>query len=191
MKSRLVIAIVMVGITLLSMTSSVLAYGEGKLAPPELDKTEANRWANSLPTARPYLARIWGIDQRTAEAYGAQYKMPTCGIAASDPTGNTPASSTIAIPKGDSYYEITLSTANTGSTSWGTKNPYIEPFVPIPVDYSKPEEDKVVALAYYEYPPTLDRTQGVRWGQALPSARFYLARLWEVPMETAAEYGAR
>lgn len=168
----------------------VNAYGEKDYAPPQLDDQQSTKWINTLPWSRPYLARMWDVDQRTAELYGAQYQMPVCGLAASDPTGKAPASATISIPKGDSFYEYLVPQGHNTNTGWNREIPYIAEFEPIPIDYSKPQEDILISLAYYEYPPMLDRYQGVRWGQSLPSARMYLARLWDIPEEIAIQYGA-
>jgi hypothetical protein len=47
--------------------------------PPQLDEQQGTRWVNALPTARPYLARLWEVPQQVAEFYGAKYKMLACG----------------------------------------------------------------------------------------------------------------
>jgi hypothetical protein len=47
--------------------------------PPQLDEQQGVRWVNSLPTARPYLARLWEVPRQVAEFYGARYKPLACG----------------------------------------------------------------------------------------------------------------
>ena len=66
-------------------TSTVFAYSDSPLskAPPELDEQQASRWINSLPTARIYLARLYGVSKEIAKRYGARYKCPSCGSLAS------------------------------------------------------------------------------------------------------------
>jgi hypothetical protein len=181
----LVIGLVLVAVCILFIMAGAVAaddnFGDNPLsfAPPGLDNQQATRWINCLPWARPYLARLWGIDQQTAEKYGAEYKMPTCGLAAynpSAPTGWFPNPSGFpAVPGGD---------------RWDRNDKYIEQFTPIPIKYPD-YSDYRPNIVKYEAPPQLDSVQTARWAQALPWARWYLAKIWEIPEATAAEYGAR
>lgn len=41
-------------------------------APPQLDMVQAARWHQALPSARKYLANLWGISNEEAEKYGAR-----------------------------------------------------------------------------------------------------------------------
>lgn len=67
----------------------------------------------------------------------------------------------------------------------------IHTYTPLPVDYPKLEEVAKPQPVVYNVPPGLDQTQSIRWGQALPSARAYLARLYNIPKEIAKQYGAK
>lgn len=172
----------------IALASDPYAY-----APPQLDEQQKVRWVNSLPQSRLYLARMWGINQETAEFYGALYKPPTCGFATipvdSAPLGVTVISITdLSSPLG--YKEIPIGVDASLGSQWGNTPKYIEEFNPIKIDYSKPENDIITAVIQYNYPPGLDKVQATRWGQALPSARIYLARLWDIPKDVAVEYGA-
>lgn len=57
--------------------------------------------------------------------------------------------------------------------------------IKIRIPTTKPNEIR------YDAPPSLDKAQMIRWGQALPSSRVYLARLWDIPKEVAEQYGAK
>lgn len=204
--------LVILGAMIFLSSTPVMAYGDKIYAPPQLDEQQANLWLNTLPASRPYLARMWDIPQPVAEYYGAMYKMPVCGYYSTLPDfgdNQIPLPTTIIgipIPPLDPWGDPDPITGKPrvpdsiwnkpigdeySNEPWGIAQVYIEQFEPIKIDYSKPQEDKLVALSYYEYPPMLDRYQGVRWGQALPTARMYLARLWDIPTEIAVMYGAR
>ena len=120
-------------------------------APPQLDEQQASKWINSATWARPYLAKLWGVDQRIAEYYGAEYRMPDEG---------------------------------------GRMGKHIETYIPIPVKYDKTDLSGVIPVSQYNVPPGLDDVQSKRWGEALPSARIYLATIWNISREEAEKYGA-
>ncbi len=166
---------IVISLILVMIPSAVLAgdFDDNELsfAPPELDQTQAARWVNSLPTSKVYLARMYGVDQRTAEKYGAMYKLPINGL--------TPASSTA------SSFSPT-----TGGTRWDINFKTIETYVPLTVEYIKPEQPTPLEVKY-DVPEQLDSSQAARWQQALPWARWYLARLYGISEETARKYGAR
>lgn len=44
--------------------------------PPQLDIIEAQRWRDAMPSAKPCLARLYGVPQDTAKIYWANYKIP-------------------------------------------------------------------------------------------------------------------
>jgi hypothetical protein len=148
MKIKYLTAIIFTILMLVLVPGTVFARcpceGEDQ-APPQLDEQQASKWINSLHTARPYLARLWEVDQRTAEYYGAEYRMPNEG---------------------------------------GWMGKHIETFIPISVKYDKTDLSGVIpAVSQYNVPPSLDDVQSKRWGQALPSARVYLARMWNIPKD--------
>lgn len=63
-------------------------------------------------------------------------------------------------------------------------------FTPIPIEFPEPECTYCPVIVKYDVPPGLDVIQATRWGQALPSARAHLARLYGIDQETAQLYGA-
>ena len=42
-------------------------------APPQLDVIQAFRWRQASPSAKPHLAKIYGVSPDVAELYGAKY----------------------------------------------------------------------------------------------------------------------
>ncbi len=152
----------------------VLAF-DPPAAPPQLDQQQASKWVNTLPWSRPYLARLWDVPPAEAEKYGAVYKMPICGISgiSSDKTSG-----------------FSSSGFNTIDTRWDRVIPVIEQFKPIPYKIPQYDISGVPPQNPYEYPPSLDAAQGIRWGMALPTARAYLAKIWDIPKELAERYGA-
>ncbi len=153
------------------------------IAPPQLDEQQANRWVNTLPTARPYLARMWEIDQRVAEYYGAEYKTPLCGGQFQNVSG---------FNAGDSATNPYIQPPrNEIGDRWNVNFKTIKEFTPIKIEYPQPDNDILTTIIHYDFPPGLDSVQSIRWGQALPSARVYLARLWDISVVEAIKYGAK
>jgi hypothetical protein len=149
--------------------------------PPQLDCQQANRWINANPWERPYLARLWEIPQNIAEYYGAQYKLPVCGLSLSNGGFNG----------GDSLTNPYIrQSPNEIGTRWDVNFKQPEIFIPIPIEYTKPIPNITIEIKY-SVPPSLDNAQAIRWGQSLPSSRPYLARIWDIPIEEAIKYGAR
>lgn len=62
--------------------------------------------------------------------------------------------------------------------------------VTTPVKYPELPKSEPIVIKY-NAPPNLDIVQQARWGQALPSARKYLAVLYGISDEEARQYGAR
>lgn len=140
-------------------------------APPGLDQQQAQRWVNSLPWARVYLARLYNIDPRVAETYGAEYKSPTCGLALLEGKAS------------DYSYDFGA------GARWDVVFKPIEPFTPLQIPkYEQSKPSPIVVK--YDAPPSLDIIQQARWGQSLPWAKAYLARLWDISKEEALKYGA-
>lgn len=42
-------------------------------APPQLSVTQAFRWMNAMPSARPHLAELYGVSPEIAKLYRARY----------------------------------------------------------------------------------------------------------------------
>ncbi len=149
-------------------------------SPPQLDEQQATRWINANPWERPYLARLWEVSPKIAEFYGAQYKMPVCGLNLANGSFSGGDSST------NPYIQ---QSRNEIDTRWDIGFKQVSTFVPITIEYPKLETPQEIKTSY-NAPPSLDYMQSVRWGQALPSARPHLARLWDIPVLEAVKYGA-
>ena len=76
-------------------------------------------------------------------------------------------------------------------TSAGDNRFVIYSYIPLKVDYGEPIEIYKPAEVIYDAPPQLDKIQQVRWYQALPWSKCYLAKIWGVSKEIAREYGAK
>jgi hypothetical protein len=163
-------------------------FGNNELsyAPPQLDQAQSARWINALPISRVYLARLYNIPQKEAEFYGAIYQLPVCGLSQIVPTDSNN-------PKG--YYgELPISDYPPDylyGSRWDREVKYIEPFIPIPINTTIAQETYQMPQIDYLAPSGLSYVERVRWGQALPTTRPYLARLWGISQEEAEEYGAK
>lgn len=149
-------------------------------APPELTEEQATRWVNAHPIARVYLARLYDIPQYEAERFGAEYKLPICGLSDSQNYGTNP------LPPPSSY-----PTDYSQGAGWNREVKYIDTYIPIPIDYTIPLEPSVMPQIDYVAPPSLSEVERVRWGQSLPTTRPYLAKLWGIDREIAEQYGAK
>jgi hypothetical protein len=199
MKSRCVIAGILAVLTLVLIPSVAFAYCpcEGAYYPPQLNEPQGALWINTHPIARPYLARIWNINQTVAEYYGARYKSPVCGLSqmvpthsefvwVDPPTNSSRISETIDGIPIDRY----VPTEYDEGRVWDTDIASMETFEPIPIEYPELPQSQPIQLKF-DAPPQLDAVQATRWYQALPSARKYLASLWGISNEEAEKYGAR
>ena len=69
------IVVFLLVIVIILIAQPVMAWGLQE-APPQLSDQEATRWINALPTARPYLARLYDVPRDIAIQYGARYEKP-------------------------------------------------------------------------------------------------------------------
>ena len=76
-------------------------------------------------------------------------------------------------------------------TSAADERYVIYSYIPPKINHGKPMVVIKASEIQYEAPLSLDRIQMIRWAQALPSARPYLARLWDISIVEAIKYGAK
>src|SRR4030042_5654184 len=150
MKIKYLATLILSVVMLLLFTDTAFAGGPCErvdpTGPPQLDEQQAQLWINTSHIGRSYLARLWNVDLRLAELYGMFY------------------------PKGTYRWDVHSGPWDCHSSRFG-----VDTNTAIPVEYHPelPKSEPIVIK--YDAPPTLDMVQQTRWGQALPSARKYLA----------------
>jgi hypothetical protein len=208
MRLRYVIVAVLAVVTLVMIPGVAFAYCpcQADKYPPQLTEQQGTLWINTHPISRPYLARIWGINQYVAEYYGAKYKLPVNGMAPIPTeiippyTGSSTISETVyldnssessvSIDMPHDNIDKTIPTEYNKGNVWENKIAVTDTFTPIPIVYPQLPQSTPIQIQF-NAPPQLDTIQATRWHQALPWARKYLAILWGIPSAEAQKYGAR
>ena len=164
MKIKFPATVILALVMLLSFTGTAFAADPCErvdpTAPPQLDEQQAQLWLNTSRIGRSYLARLWNIDMRAAEHHGMLY------------------------PEGSYRWDMHSGPWDCHSSRFG-----VEIFMPIPIVFPELPESKPTVIKY-DAPPSLDTVQQTRWGQALPSARKYLAKIYGISDAEAMKYGA-